>query len=48
MKDAIIGIFIGVVVVLIAYPYFSIAWIHNSIDSLTEEVRKLRKGDKDD
>ena len=46
MKIMFAIIFVAFLVAVL-YPYYSIWDIHKSIDRLTEEVRKLRKGEKD-
>lgn len=43
MKDIIAGLFIGIVITIFLYPYFSNSGIPKAIDELTKEVRELRK-----
>lgn len=43
MMDIIAGIFVGIVIVVFLWPYFSNGGIPKSIDELTKEVRELRK-----
>lgn len=43
MMYVIAGIFVGIVIVLFLYPYFSNSGIPKAIDELTNEVRELRK-----
>lgn len=46
-QQILIATVIVVLGFVLLYPYYSIWDIHKSIDKLTEEVRKLRKGEKD-
>lgn len=43
MKYIFAGIYVGVVLIIFFYPYFSNSGIPKAIDELTEEVRELRK-----
>ena len=43
MRDIIAGIFVGIVISIFLYPYFSNSGIPKAIDELTKEVRELRK-----
>lgn len=43
MKEIIGGIFVGIVITVFLWPYFSNGGIPKSIDELTKEVKELRK-----
>ena len=43
MREIIAGIFVGIVIAVFLWPYFSNGGIPKSIDELTKEVKELRK-----
>lgn len=43
MKYIIAGIFVGIVIFIFLYPYFSNCGIPESIDELTEKAEELTK-----
>lgn len=43
MKYIFAGIYVGIVLLIFLYPYFSNSGIPKAIDELTKEVRELRK-----
>lgn len=43
MMDIIVGFFVGIILCVFLWPYFSNGGIPKAIDELTEEVKKLQE-----